>query len=127
MSRGVINEAINYLADKTNTPIETFTGTRGSGLTAGECHGTYDKWTKTVRLYLYGTKSSNGTTSEVLFTIPSGYRPSSNITGGAIVGSLSGGTIQTTAGSLYVNSNGQIKQGATNYLRSIFGTIEYSL
>lgn len=127
MSRGVTNEAMNYLADKTSTPIETFTGTRGAGLTSGDCHGVYDKWTNTVRINFYGLKTSNGATNETLFTIPAGYRPSDNPGGGAVIGVMSGGTVQTSCGWAYINSSGQIRQGATNYLRSICGTIEYSL
>lgn len=123
----ILNEAMDYLGDKTGTPIETFTGTRGAGLNSGECFGTYDKWSKTVRINFYGTKSTNGTTSEVLFTIPAEYRPANNLNGCAIIGSLSGGTIQTTAGPMYLETSGNVRQGATNYMRAICGVIEYSL
>lgn len=124
---GILNDAMDYLGDKTGTPIVSFTGTRGAGLTAGDCYGIYDKWTNTVRLYIVGSKSTNGSTGEILFTIPSSYRPSSSVSGGAIFGAMVSGTIQTTAGSVTINTSGQITQGATGYLRAIYSVIEYSL
>lgn len=127
MSTGLLDQSMNYLADKTNAPIETFSGTRGSGLTSGDCRGVYDKWTNTVRINFYGLKSSNGAALETLFTIPTKYRRSDNPGGGAVIGAMNGGTVWTSAGWVYIDSSGQIKQGATNYLRAICGFIEYSL
>ena len=122
-----LNDAMNYLGEKTGTPTETFVGTRGSGLTSGDCRGIYDKWTNTVRINFYGLKSSNGAANETLFTIPAEYSPSDNPGGGAVIGVMSGSTVQTSCGWAFINSSGQIKQGATNSLRAICGFIEYKL
>lgn len=124
---GLLDRILDYLATKTETPSEVFAGTRGAGLNNGDCRGVYDKWSNTVRIVFYGNKSSNGTAGEVLFTIPAAYRKTGNPGGGSILGIISGGTIQVATGWAYIDSSGQIKQNGTNYMRSIYGFIEYSL
>lgn len=118
--------SLAYSSDLFTTPIETFTGTVASGL-SGELHGTYDRFTKTVRINFYASKSSNIGTSDTLITIPSSYRPSDTKYGSAMIETYVSSANKTSAYRVTLNSSGQIKQGLSSYARSVFGVIEYTL
>ena len=108
---------------KAGLGVEYFTLTGYSGFDSVIGYGFYDKSTDTVRLYMYGADSANISTSTVLFTVPSAYRPPQNI--GAPM------MFATTAGSgahyATVSTNGEVKQTASSSLRQFLAFCEYQL
>lgn len=100
-----------------------FTGTRNSDIDTGNCNGFYDANSGLVRINLFAANPSNISIDTVLFTIPSTYRPSNNVTGSGFIG-LSSGTSQA---SITVYPDGTIKQRTTSSCRHLFGYIEYKL
>ena len=87
-------------------------------------YGIYDPNSCSVRIYLYYGATTTVGVEDVLTTIPSQYRPSSETSLRAI-GITTSGTI--TAGSGRVLANGTIQQRLSSNLKacSIFG--EYSI
>ena len=108
------------------SPTTSFSGTVGTGLT-GSCNGIYDALSKTVRINFQVRKSTDIATSDVLFTIPSAYRPSAAVTGSGVVEAYVSSAYRTRAYEVTLNTSGEITQGYSNYARSIFGVFEYSL
>ena len=103
---------------------DAFTGTRASALTSGECFGTYDKASNSVRLYVSFASANALTVDTSLFTIPSEYRPSAN-RGGAMI--FQGANDTIGAGTIRVTSSGAIQQRASASATKGFGVIEYPL
>ena len=108
------------------SPTTSFSGTVGTGLT-GSCNGIYDALSKTVRINFQVRKSTDIATSDVLFTIPSAYRPSAAVSGSGVVEAYVSSAYRTRAYEVTLNTSGEITQGYSNYARSIFGVFEYSL
>ena len=107
-------------------PTTSFSGTVGTGL-SGSCNGIYDALSKTVRINFQVRKSTDIATSDVLFTIPSAYRPSAAVSGSGVVEAYVSSAYRTRAYEVTLNTSGEITQGYSNYARSIFGVFEYSL
>lgn len=95
--------------------------TRGSTMASGLGSLVYDSNTGMVVVNFSCVKSSNISTSEVLFNVPSAYRPSSAQTGSCMVLLSSGGS----AGQCNLATNGNITQAVTGSGRSVFGSILY--
>ena len=108
------------------SPTTSFSGTVGTGLT-GSCNGIYDALSKTVRINFQVRKSTDIATSDVLFTIPSAYRPSAAVSGSGVVEVYVSSAYRTRAYEVTLNTSGEIKQGYSSYARSVFGVFEYSL
>ncbi len=96
------------------------------GTENGYGYGIYDKSTKTVRIYFWAGATNNTiTASTTMFTIPVGYRPSSQKAGVCWLF-----TTQNTRGFTYlfnINTDGTLKQGFSNYVDRIIGIAEYTL
>ena len=116
-----VKKTLTKLLNRVSTEYFTLTGYVGLDNAIG--YGFYDKATDTVRLYMFGSDSANISTSTVLFTVPSAYRPPQNI--GAPM------MFSTTAGSgahyATVGTNGEVKQAASSTLRQFMAFCEYQL
>ena len=104
-----------------NTGVEAFNLT--TSLSGFQGRGIFDKASKTVRIFCSGSYASNLSASTTLFNVPSAYRPSTTVYGVFMCMTAS----SYTSGNLNVEANGNISQGATNYLRAIIGFAEYQL
>lgn len=107
--------------------IQNLNGVEGFLLTGSPSgftgRGVYDKATNTVRIAVRGASTSNVSSATSLGTVPSQYRPSTNVYGDALCITSSG----NNGANLVVESSGNIYQTATNSMRAIFGYIEYTL
>lgn len=117
--------ADDYIKNKPTIPTISHatraTLTRGSSMSSGLGSLVYDSNTGMVVVNFSCVKSSNISTSEVLFNVPSAYRPSSAQTGSCMVLLSSGGS----AGQCNLATNGNITQAVTGSGRSVFGSILY--
>lgn len=117
--------ADDYIKNKPTIPTISHaaraTLTRGSTMSSGLGSLVYDSNTGMVVVNFSCVKSSNISTSEVLFNVPSAYRPSSAQTGSCMVLLSSGGS----AGQCNLATNGNITQAVTGSGRSVFGSILY--
>lgn len=98
------------------------TGTLGSAPSSGQCSGWYDPMTRAVRLTWGFTATANVSLDDTLFTIPSAYRPASDVSAVCIVGTAAG-TIG--AGGSRITSGGIVQQRITSQARSGYGSLEY--
>lgn len=102
--------------------VASFNPTRNtSNTTSGAAKGMYDARSGLVRISINFNHSSDISTGTELFTVPTTYRPTANVQGNGFFQTAGG----MTAGSITVNSSGQISQGASNACRSGFGYVEY--
>ena len=85
--------------------------------------GLYDPSSGTVRIYFAFSASQNIATADVLFTVPSGYRPSADTTFPILIATDAG----FVGGWGYVHTNGEVNQSVSGYSRNGFGAIEYKL
>lgn len=106
-----------------SAPIR-ITGTLGSAPSSGQCAGWYDPATRAVRLTWGFAATANVGLDDTLFTIPSAYRPASDVSAVCIVGTAAG-TIG--AGGSRITSGGIVQQRITSQARSGFGYLEYIL
>lgn len=97
-------------------------GIIGSAPSSGNCAGWYDPMTGAVRLTFGFTATANVGIDDVLFTIPSGYRPKEALTGVCVIGTAAG---TLGSGGVLVGTDGTIKQRITSQARSGYGSIEY--
>ena len=97
-------------------------GDINSALSRGFCHCFKDKASNTVRLHFYFNSNSNVNTSTTLFTIPSGFRPSSDTNG---VMYYSDANNVGGAYTFKVSTAGILTQNAGSTIRQGFGFIEY--
>lgn len=104
------------------TPPVRISGTKGSAPSSGQCTGWYDPMTGKVSLTWGFTATANIGLDDTLFTIPSAYRPSSDMAGICIVGTAAG-TIGS--GGSRITSGGIIQQRITSQARSGYGAFEY--
>lgn len=135
MELATFTVGVSSLSDVVET-FETIVGTReplgyeyadgviNSALSRGFCHCYKDKSANTVRAHFYFNSNSNVGTSTTLFTIPSGFRPSSEVNGTMFYMDANnvGGAYTfkvSTAGILTQNAGSTIRQG--------FGYIEYPI
>ena len=102
-----------------------------TGVSSTEVTSTYgtlylfkDNSTKTVRAYGYARSGSNMTTSTILFTVPSGYRPSETKYF-PIVGTTD--TQYTAAYYGIVDSDGNVKQNLGGSAREVFIATEWEI
>lgn len=123
----LFDEMFTGYVSELNTDLTSvrFTGTNGSALSRGLCVGCYDKASKTVRISFYFNANTDLTTSTVLFTIPSEYRPSTGYASPMLfIGSSSSSLGVYTC---HITTSGQIFQDAGSSIRSGIGYIEYPL
>lgn len=85
--------------------------------------GLCDPLSGTVRIYFTFSATQNIAITDVLFTVPSGYRPSASITFPILIATDSA----FVGGWGYVQTNGEVTQGVTGFARNGFGAIEYKL
>lgn len=111
-----------YLISGARIAPERITGTNGSAISSGNCVGWYDPVSGAVRLTFGFTATSNVGIDDVLFTIPSAYRPSEALTGVCVVGTAAG---SLGSGGMLLGTDGTIKQRITSQARSGYGSIEY--
>ena len=124
---GLIDKIMDYLANKFASPVEEVTFTRSSSISTGAAYGLYDKFTDTMRINFRASNNSNISTSAVLFKIDDafrGYRPSEAKSGSCM--EMNSSSV-AGIGPCTINSNGEIKQGASNAARYIIGVIEYKV
>lgn len=117
-----VKKTLTKLMGRTGCEYFTLTGYAGFDEAFG--YGFCDKSTNTVRLYLYGKDSANLTSSIVLFTVPSAYRPPQNIAAPMVFATDSTNGITNYA---TVYANGEVKQAISNYMRSFVAFCEYQL
>lgn len=104
---------------------ETFTATRSSSFSGGALNGSYDPFTRTVRIWLWCSATSNVAASVALFTgIPEKYRPSVAVSGAAFCIS---GAPSYYPYAVVVQPAGSVTQGSTNAFRGCFGYVEYTV
>ena len=99
-------------------------GTIGSALSRGFCHCYKDKACNTVRVHFYFNATQNINTSTYLFTIPSGFRPTEEISG---VMMYTDSNSSSGAYSFKITTGGIITQNAGSTIRQGFGFIEYPI
>ena len=99
-------------------------GTAGSALTRGFCTCVKDHSTNTVRLHFYFGANQNLATSTYLFTIPSGYRPTEEVSGVMMYTDASN---VSGSYSCKLTTSGVITQNAGSTIRQGFGFFEYPL
>ena len=104
------------------TAITVSRNTSVSGL-SGNAYGFYDPGTKTVRINGYFSSTSAIALGTTLFTIQSGYRPSSNKTAPGILFNANGAAVSACA----VTSSGVITQNFSGSCTSGFFMVEYTL
>lgn len=115
----MLDKILSFLAQK---PERFDVSSQLSKLSSSLCFGIYDPVRSTVRLYIYARSSQNILQSDVLFTIPSKYRPKSNIGMPCICTTSSE---YTAAYYAVVKTNGQIVQDLGSTLREIMIMGEY--
>lgn len=103
--------------------VEMFTGTVGSGLQDGTLVGAYDPNTGLVTINFACRSTSNISMSATLFTIPTQYKPSAEVTVPMLVYTSSAhlgyhGTLSTA---------GVLTQGGSNSARGVFGSVSYKI
>lgn len=98
--------------------------TAGSALTRGFCRCIKDRASGTIRLYFYFVATQNLNTGTYLFTIPSGYRPSEEITGAIVTIDSSS---RPDAGTCKITTGGVITQNVGSVIRQGFGVVEYKV
>lgn len=103
--------------------VQKFNCTRSSNLSTGIATGFYDSSSGIVRINFTFNSNDAITTDTTLYTIPSAYRPTETATGSAITWN---GSIVNTGAAL-ANSDGTIKEGASNTCTRGIGYIEYSI
>ena len=104
-------------------PVERFDVTSQlSKLSSSLCYGIYDPVRRTVRLYMYARSSQNIALSDVLFTIPTEYRPKFN-TGIPAINTMD--NQYTGAYHVTIQSDGKIKQNLSNSCREVMAVGEY--
>lgn len=99
-------------------------GTLNPSISRGHCKIYKDNASQTIRLVFYFNATSNISTSTTIFTIPSGFRPSAEVSGSMFysdANNVSGSyTFKiTTSGALTQNAGTNIRQG--------FGVAEYPI
>ena len=102
---------------------ETFTVNAYTG--SGICYGVYDKGTPTVRLHFYIRTSDAIASGATMFVIPAEYRPTTQKTGACYI--YTSTNARSFAYYFMVNTDGNIKQGFSNYATEIFGVCEYTI
>lgn len=94
-----------------------------SGTITGGLRLIKDKSTGTVRAYGYFRKTSNITTTETIFQVPSGWRPTTTWEIPMYL-YVDGGTSASYFGS--INSNGVVNQNLGSVIRGGFTAFEYT-
>ena len=114
-----LDQAMNYLADHSGIDVNSVGAP--SQFSSGRVYLVRDHTTKTVMGNGFINKSSNISASEVLFTLPVGYRPKTTCSGSGFFRTA------TDFGAYYVNinANGNITQPFTGQGRSIFFAFEF--
>ena len=108
-----------------NLGMDSFLGARSGNVSAGTLKGTVDTSNKIVTIVMNFSNSTALNSSQVLFTIPSEYRPKTEQSGDCfIVTNTTGGN---TIGQFSVKTNGQVIQTASNSALRGFGVIVYVL
>lgn len=106
--------------------IEEFTLTRNSSIASGGGKGIYDRRTGVVRISLQFNNGSTAIpTTTNLFTIPTEYAPK-EVTGG--IGLIWNGAVASpsmSGASYFANTEGGIRQSASNNTSRGFAYIEY--
>lgn len=115
----MLEKILSFLAQK---PERFEVSSQLSKLSSSLCSGIYDPVRRTVRLYIYARSSQNILLSDVLFTLPTKYRPKSDIGMPCICTTSSE---YTAAYYAAVKTNGQIIQYLGNSLREIVIMGEY--
>ena len=130
---GVNISSVTKIASNVRTQAEidtllgnstTFTASGESVLSSGNLRGTYDRSAGRTRIYLAFSKTdANLSTTDVLFKVPTSYRPGSTIYGTALMVNNSG--VYVAGAYLSLDTSGNIKQVAGNTIRAGFGVFEY--
>lgn len=107
--------------------VEEFTLTRNSSITSGAGKGLYDRRTGIVRISLQFNNTTALTTTTDLFTIPTEYAPKENVSGLGLIWNGAASSPSMSGASYPVNTEGGIRQNASNTTTRGFGYIEYTI
>ena len=117
-----IEDGIEELKSSTGTTRFTFSSSI-SGSQGVQGYGFKDNSTGTVRVYFTARFSSTVGSNVSMFSIPSGYRPPSDVAAVCIVIANN----VPIAGHATIGTDGTIKQGLTGYCGGITGFAEYQV